>query len=64
MNVANFYIDNVGWIPASMIEEGDVVVLQSGDKSTVEKIDKIVYNKYPKKKPYIKSRLRHEKEQV
>jgi len=47
-----------------MIEEGDVVVLQSGDKSTVEKIDKIVYNKYPKKKPYIKSRLRHEKEQV
>ena len=39
-----FYIDNVGWIPASMIEEGDVVVLQSGDKSTVEKIDKVVHN--------------------
>ena len=27
-----------------MIEEGDKVVLQSGDKSTVEKIDKVVYN--------------------
>ena len=39
-----FYIDNVGWIPASMIEEGDKVVLQSGDKSTVEKIDKVVHN--------------------
>ncbi|WP_343337956.1 hypothetical protein TPELB_33430 [Terrisporobacter petrolearius] len=39
-----FYIDGVGWIPASMIEEGDVVVLQSGDKSTVEKIDKVVHN--------------------
>ncbi len=39
-----FYIDNVGWIPASMIEEGDKVVLQSGDKSTVEKIDKLVHN--------------------
>ncbi|WMT82949.1 hypothetical protein TEMA_34470 [Terrisporobacter mayombei] len=39
-----FYIDNVGWIPASMIEEGDVVVLQSGDKSKVEKIDKVVHN--------------------
>ena len=39
-----FYIDNVGWIPASMIEEGDKVVLQSGDKYTVEKIDKVVHN--------------------
>ncbi|XAM43024.1 hypothetical protein TPELB_33390 [Terrisporobacter petrolearius] len=39
-----FYIDGVGWIPASMIEEGDVVVLQSGDKSKVEKIDKVVHN--------------------
>ena len=39
-----FYIDNVGWIPASMIEEGDKVVLQSGDKSTVEKIEKVVHN--------------------
>ena len=39
-----FYIDGVGWIPASMIEEGDVVVLQSGDKSAVEKIDKVVHN--------------------
>lgn len=39
-----FYIDNVGWIPASMIKEGDVVVFQSGDKSTVEKIDKVVHN--------------------
>ena len=39
-----FYIDNVGGIPASMVEEGDVVVLQSGDKSTVEKIDKVVHN--------------------
>ncbi|HBI93199.1 MAG TPA: hypothetical protein DDY58_12705 [Terrisporobacter glycolicus] len=47
-----------------MIEKGDVVVLQSGYKSTVEKIDKVVYNKCPKKKPYIKSRLRHEKEQI
>ena len=27
-----------------MIEEGDKVVLQSGDKSTVEKIDKVVHN--------------------
>ena len=27
-----------------MIEEEDVVVLQSGDKSTVEKIDKVVHN--------------------
>jgi len=27
-----------------MIEEGDVVVLQSGDKSAVEKIDKVVHN--------------------
>jgi len=27
-----------------MIEEGDVVVLQSGDKSKVEKIDKVVHN--------------------
>ena len=39
-----FYIDNVGWIPASMIEEGDKVLLQSGDKSTVEKIEKVVHN--------------------
>ncbi|WP_434799725.1 polymorphic toxin-type HINT domain-containing protein [Terrisporobacter vanillatitrophus] len=39
-----FYVDNVGWIPASMIGEGDIVVLQSGDKSTVEKIDKVVHN--------------------
>ena len=44
MSEANFYIDSVGWIPASMIEEGDKVVLQSGDKSTVEKIDKLVHN--------------------
>lgn len=27
-----------------MIEEGDKVVLQSGDKSTVEKIEKVVHN--------------------
>ncbi len=39
-----FYIDNVGWIPANMIEEGDVVVLQSGERAIVEDIDKIVYD--------------------
>ena len=39
-----FYIENVGWIPASMIEEGDVVILQSGHKATVEKIDKVVHD--------------------
>ena len=39
-----FYIDNVGWIPANMIEEGDVVVLQSGEKAVVENIDKVVYD--------------------
>ena len=39
-----FFIDGVGWIPASMIEEGDKVVLQSGDNSTVEEIDKVVHN--------------------
>ncbi|WP_343346260.1 polymorphic toxin-type HINT domain-containing protein [Terrisporobacter petrolearius] len=44
MNVANFYIDNVGWIPANMIEEGDVVVLQSGERAIVEDIYKIVYD--------------------
>ena len=58
---SEFYIDGVGWIPTSMIEERDVVVLQSGDKSTVEKIDKVVYNKCPKKKPYSKSRPRYAK---
>ncbi|MEG2110580.1 MAG: polymorphic toxin-type HINT domain-containing protein [Clostridium sp.] len=39
-----FYIDNVGWIPANMIEEGDTVVLQSGEKVTVDEIDKVVYD--------------------
>ncbi|MEG2868251.1 MAG: polymorphic toxin-type HINT domain-containing protein, partial [Terrisporobacter sp.] len=39
-----FFIDGVGWIPASMIEEGDVVVLQSGEKAEVESIDKVVQN--------------------
>ncbi|MEG0856838.1 MAG: polymorphic toxin-type HINT domain-containing protein, partial [Terrisporobacter sp.] len=39
-----FFIDGVGWIPASMIEEGDVVALQSGEKAEVEKIDKVVHN--------------------
>ncbi|WP_425533865.1 GH-E family nuclease [Terrisporobacter petrolearius] len=46
------------------MEEGDIVVLQSGDKSTVEKIDKVVHNKCPKKKPYSKSRPRYAKGQV
>ncbi|MEG1411367.1 MAG: polymorphic toxin-type HINT domain-containing protein [Terrisporobacter sp.] len=39
-----FYINNVGWIPANMIEEGDTVVLQSGEKVTVDEIDKVVYD--------------------
>ncbi|MEG2740356.1 polymorphic toxin-type HINT domain-containing protein, partial [Clostridium sp.] len=39
-----FYIDNVGWISANMIEEGDIVVLQSGEKATVDEIDKVVYD--------------------
>ncbi|MEG0856829.1 MAG: polymorphic toxin-type HINT domain-containing protein [Terrisporobacter sp.] len=39
-----FFIDGVGWIPASMIEEGDVVVLQSGEKVEVESIDKVLHN--------------------
>jgi len=38
-----FYIDNVGWIPANMIEEGYTVVLQSGEKAIVEDINKVVY---------------------
>ncbi|WP_434799142.1 hypothetical protein [Terrisporobacter vanillatitrophus] len=44
MNEVNFYIENVGWIPSSMIEEGDIVVFQSGKRAIVEDIDKIVYN--------------------
>ncbi|WP_434798208.1 hypothetical protein [Terrisporobacter vanillatitrophus] len=44
MNEVNFYIENVGWIPSSMIEEGDIVVFQSGERAIVEDIDKIVYN--------------------
>ncbi|WP_434799126.1 toxin C-terminal domain-containing protein [Terrisporobacter vanillatitrophus] len=39
-----FYIDNIGWIPANMIEEGDKVVLQSGEKAIVEDIDKVIYD--------------------
>jgi len=39
-----------------MIEEGDVVVLQSGDKSTVEKIDKVVHNEYMGRTPGKKSK--------
>ncbi|MGL5694612.1 MAG: polymorphic toxin-type HINT domain-containing protein, partial [Peptostreptococcaceae bacterium] len=39
-----FYIDNVGWIPASMIEEGDTVILQSGEKAKVENIEEVVHN--------------------
>ncbi|WP_316719932.1 polymorphic toxin-type HINT domain-containing protein [Terrisporobacter petrolearius] len=39
-----FYVDNVGWIPANMIEEGDTVVLQSGEKVIVEDIDKVIYD--------------------
>ena len=29
-----------------MIEEGDVVVLQSGEKAVVENIDKVVYDEF------------------
>ncbi len=39
-----FYIDDIGWIPANMIEEGYTVVLQSGEKAIVEDIDKVVYD--------------------
>lgn len=56
------YIDNVGWIPANMTEEGDVVVLQSGEKAAnklgfikspykAKNRERIYYNK--KTKTYI-----------
>ena len=57
-----FYIDDIGWIPANMIEEGYTVVLQSGEKAAnklgfvkspykAKNRERIYYNK--KTKTYI-----------
>ncbi|XAM44034.1 hypothetical protein TPDSL_05310 [Terrisporobacter petrolearius] len=39
-----------------MFEEGDVVILKSGDKSAFEKIDKVVHNEYMGRTPGKKSK--------
>lgn len=43
-----------------MIEEGDVVILKSGDKSAFEKIDKVVHNEYMGRTPGKKSKTGRE----
>ena len=41
-----FYVEVTGWIPASMLKEGDILSLEDGREVPVQSIETITYNHY------------------
>ncbi|MDU1253728.1 polymorphic toxin-type HINT domain-containing protein [Intestinibacter bartlettii] len=41
-----FYVEGTGWIPASMLQEGDTLSLEDGREVPVQSIETITYNHY------------------
>lgn len=41
-----FYVEGTGWIPASMLQEGDILSLEDGREVPVQSIETITYNHY------------------
>ena len=41
-----FYVENTVWIPASMLQEGDILSLEDGREVPVQSIETITYNHY------------------
>ena len=41
-----FYVEVTGWIPASMLQEGDILSLEDGREVPVQSIETITYNHY------------------
>ena len=41
-----FYVENVGWVPASMLREGDILSLEDGRNVPIESIETTTYNHY------------------
>ena len=41
-----FYVENVGWLPASMLKQGDILSLEDGGKLPIQSIKTVEYNHY------------------
>ena len=41
-----FYVENTGWVPASMLKEGDILSLEDGRNVPIESIETNTYNHY------------------
>lgn len=41
-----FYVENVGWLPASMLKQGDILHLEDGRTIPIESIETTTYNYY------------------
>ena len=41
-----FYVEDIGWIPASMLKEGDVLSLEDGRELPIQSIKEVTYSYY------------------
>ena len=41
-----FYVENTGWVPASMLKKGDILHIENGRNVSIESIETTTYNHY------------------
>lgn len=39
-----FYVEDIGWLPASMLQEGDILSLEDGREIPIQNIKIVNYN--------------------
>ena len=41
-----FYVENTGWVPASMLKKGDILSLEDGRELPIQSIKEVTYSYY------------------